>query len=100
MAPRSLPSTPFSAPSRCLRKYSCPLPLAPSRLERHTKRLRGKFLGLSGSSHERRKAPDFSCSSAKSATSLPAASAALQTSRGLVESCEIGGGSCRERVCQ
>src|SRR3546814_10879052 len=52
--PRSSPSTPFSAPSRCLRKYSCPLPLAPSRLERQTKRLRGKFLGLSGSSQDRR----------------------------------------------
>ncbi len=36
-------------PSRCLRKYSCPLPDEPSRLERQTNRLRGQFAGSSGS---------------------------------------------------
>ena len=48
--PRSLPCTPFSVPSRCLQKYSWPLPLEPSRLERQTNRLRGQFCGASGSS--------------------------------------------------
>ena len=72
MAPRSLPSTPFLAPSRCLRKYSWPLPLAPSRFERQTNRLRGKFFGLSGSSHDMRSAPDFRPSTAKAIGSLPA----------------------------
>ncbi len=44
-SPRSLPCTPFSVPSRCLQKYSWPLPLEPSRLERQTNRLRGQFCG-------------------------------------------------------
>ena len=42
-APRSLPCTPWLVPSRCLRKYSWPLPLEPSRLERQTNRLRGQL---------------------------------------------------------
>ena len=33
-------------PSRCLRKYSWPLPEEPSRLERHTNMLRGQLLGI------------------------------------------------------
>src|ERR1039458_5754952 len=57
--PRSLPITPCLVPSRCLRKYSCPLPDAPRRLERQTNRLRGQFLGLSGSSHDSFRSPDF-----------------------------------------
>src|SRR4249920_2930135 len=44
-APRSLPWTPLLVPSRCLRKYSWPLPLDPSRFERHTNRLRGQLFG-------------------------------------------------------
>src|SRR5450759_986407 len=51
-SPRSLPITPCLVPSRCLRKYSWPLPDAPSKLERQTNRLRGQFFGLSGSSHD------------------------------------------------
>ena len=47
--PRSLPCTPLLVPSRCLRKYSWPLPEEPSRLERHTNRLRGQLSGWSGS---------------------------------------------------
>ncbi|MNC85668.1 hypothetical protein D3C83_12790 [compost metagenome] len=59
-APRSLPCTPWLVPSRCLRKYSCPLPLEPSRLERQTNRLRGQFGGASGSSQLIFKEPSFS----------------------------------------
>src|ERR1700741_2752547 len=59
-SPRSLPITPCGVPSRCLRKYSCPLPDEPSRLERHTNRLRGQFFGLSGSWQESLSSPDFS----------------------------------------
>src|SRR6266540_2304568 len=58
-SPSSLPITPWLVPSRCLRKYSCPLPEEPSRLERQTKRLRGQFCGLSGSSQASLRAPDF-----------------------------------------
>src|SRR6266849_347861 len=58
-SPRSLPITPCLVPSKCFRKYSCPLPDAPKRLERQTNRLRGQFLGLSGSSHDNFKSPDF-----------------------------------------
>src|SRR4051794_33447753 len=43
--PKSLPCTPCVVPSRCLRKYSWPLPLEPRRLERHTNILRGKLAG-------------------------------------------------------
>ena len=50
--PRSLPCTPWLVPSRCLRKYSWPLPELPSRFERQTNRLRGKLAGLSGSSQD------------------------------------------------
>ena len=58
--PRSLPCTPWRVPSRCLRKYSWPLPELPSRFERQMKRLRGKLAGLSGSSQDIRSAPLFS----------------------------------------
>src|SRR5512140_3564102 len=58
-SPRSLPMTPCLVPSRCLRKYSWPLPDAPKRLERQTNRLRGQFLGLSGSLHDSLSSPDF-----------------------------------------
>ncbi len=47
--PRSLPCTPLLVPSRCLRKYSCPLPEEPRMLERHTNMLRGQLSGWSGS---------------------------------------------------
>src|SRR6202162_4966977 len=59
-SPRSLPITPWLVPSRCLRNYSCPLPEEPSRLERQTKRLRGQFFGLSGSSQASLSSPDCS----------------------------------------
>src|SRR5487761_2625703 len=58
-SPRFLPITPCLVPSRCLRKYSWPLPDAPRRLERQTKRLRGQLIGLSGSSQASFNAPDF-----------------------------------------
>src|SRR5665811_1738058 len=60
VVPKSLPITPFEVPNRCFRKYSCPLPDAPKRLERHTNRLRGQLAGLSGSSQESFSSPDFS----------------------------------------
>src|SRR5215469_18820786 len=44
----SSPCTPLVVPSRCFRKYSCPLPDEPSRFERQTNRLRGKLTGWSG----------------------------------------------------
>ena len=83
-SPRSLPCTPCLVPSRCLRKYSCPLPLDPRRLERHTKRLRGQFFGLSGSSAEKRSVPEASPETAVSIGS--SAPAARVTSSGLVSS--------------
>src|SRR5665647_3539708 len=58
-SPRSLPITPCLVPSRCLRKYSWPLPDAPNRFERQTNRLRGQFLGLSGSLQDICNSPDF-----------------------------------------
>src|SRR4029079_1391695 len=48
-APRSLPCTPLLVPSRCFKKYSCPLPDDPRMLERHTNMLRGQLSGWSGS---------------------------------------------------
>src|SRR5450755_782279 len=48
-SPRSLPCTPLLVPSKCLRKYSWPLPLEPRMLERHTNMLRGQLSGWSGS---------------------------------------------------
>ena len=54
--------TPCDVPSRCFRKYSCPLPDEPSRLERQTNRLRGQFAGSSGSSQDIFNSPDFSAS--------------------------------------
>jgi hypothetical protein len=51
-SPRSLPITPCEVPSRCFRKYSCPLPEEPSRLERQTNMLRGQLAGSSGSSQD------------------------------------------------
>src|SRR3989338_7861603 len=57
--PRSLPCTPCCVPSRCLRKYSCPLPDEPSRLERQMNRFLGKLAGLSGSSQDRRRLPSL-----------------------------------------
>ena len=74
--------TPCPVPSRCLRKYSWPFPDEPSRLERHTKRLRGQLTGLSGSSQAMRSPPDRSCSATYSPASHPASSAARATSRG------------------
>src|SRR6478672_13923289 len=59
-APRSLPWTPLLVPSKCLRKYSCPLPDEPSRFERQTNRLRGQLSGWSGSSQDICNSPDFS----------------------------------------
>src|SRR3972149_8062993 len=41
VAPKSLPCTPWRVPSRCLRKYSWPLPDEPRMFERHTNMLRG-----------------------------------------------------------
>ena len=41
--------TPCLVPSRYLKKYSEPFAEEPSRLARHTMRLRGKFSGASGS---------------------------------------------------
>src|SRR5690554_4203588 len=61
-SPRSLPSKPCLVPSKWRSIYSWPLPLEPSRLERHTNILRGKFLGLSGSSHANLSPPLVSCS--------------------------------------
>ena len=58
--PRSLPSTPLLVPSRCLRKYSCPLPDEPSRLDRQTNMLRGQFAGSSGSWQDISSSPDRS----------------------------------------
>src|ERR1700674_5242992 len=59
-SPSCLPITPCEVPSRCLRKYSCPLPDEPSRLERHTNILRGQFFGLSGSWQDSLSSPDLS----------------------------------------
>ena len=59
-APRSLPWMPFSVPSRCLQKYSWPLPDEPSRLLRHTNSTRGQFCGASGSSQLICTVPSFS----------------------------------------
>src|ERR1700674_1195800 len=59
-APRSLPCTPLLVPSRCFRKYSCPLPEEPMMLERQTNILRGQLSGWSGSSQLKRSEP--SCS--------------------------------------
>ena len=47
----------LSAPSRWRRKYSCPFPEEPSRLERHTVSTRGKLAGLSGSLAAKRDRP-------------------------------------------
>src|SRR3989475_388982 len=52
-SPRSFPCTPWVVPSRCLRKYSWPLPELPRMLERHTNMLRGQLAGWSGSSQLR-----------------------------------------------
>src|SRR3546814_9747439 len=52
VSPRSLPCTPWAVPSRCLRKYSWPLPDEPSRFDRHTNMLRGQLAGSSGRSEE------------------------------------------------
>ena len=87
-SPRSLPCTPCVVPSRCLRKYSWPLPELPSRLLRHTNRLRGKFAGLSGSSQDIFSVPSFSARTAYSFGSMPAFSAMRTTSIGLV--CSAG----------
>ena len=59
-APRSLPCTPCEVPSRCLRKYSWPLPEEPRMLERHTNMLRGQLAGWSGSSQDILSEPSFS----------------------------------------
>src|SRR5689334_5847695 len=60
VSPRSLPCTPCVVPSRCFRKYSCPLPDDPSRLERQTNILRGQLSGWSGSSQDICSSPDLS----------------------------------------
>ena len=54
--------TALSVPSRCLRKYSLPLALEPSRLARHRLRMRGWFSSASGSSTANFSAPDLSWS--------------------------------------
>src|SRR3546814_9402080 len=59
ISPRSLPCTPCAVPSRCLRKYSWPLPDEPSRFERHTNMLRGQLAGSSGSKHDISSSPDL-----------------------------------------
>ena len=58
--PKSFPCTPLLVPSRCLRKYSWPLPDEPSRLERQTNRLRGQLAGWSGSVQLIASVPSFS----------------------------------------
>jgi len=70
-------------PSRCLRKYSLPLAEEPSRLARHTARIRGKFSGASGFSPAKCNVPSWSCSTTCSTTGLPAAAASSQRSSGL-----------------
>jgi hypothetical protein len=70
-------------PSRCLRKYSLPLPEEPSRLARQIDRIRGKFSGASGSSPANPRSPDFSCSTTYSPTGLPAVAASSLSVSGL-----------------
>ncbi|KUG59493.1 hypothetical protein AVL61_16405 [Kocuria rosea subsp. polaris] len=60
----SEPRTLWWVPSRCLRKYSSPLAEEPSRLERHSIRVRGQFCGASTSSTAKR----MSCALSRSAT--------------------------------
>ena len=86
------PCTPCLVPSRCLRKYSWPLPDAPSRLERQTNRLRGQFFGLSGSSQENLQFARLQATWRHSpSASRPAAAACFDTSSGLVSSCGADG---------
>ena len=91
ISPRFLPWTPCLVPIRCFRKYSWPLPDAPNRFERQTKRLRGKFCGASGSSHDSLSAPDFRPSATNCGAGLPAFSAIAATFKGLVSSCGAEG---------
>ncbi|MDT4864361.1 hypothetical protein FQZ97_991220 [compost metagenome] len=86
-APRSWPCTPLLVPSRCLQKYSCPLPLEPSRLLRHTNRLRGQFSGASGSSQLIDNVPFWIDWATKSRGERPAASAMPAIFKGFVPSC-------------
>jgi len=74
--------TEFSAPSRCLRKYSFPLPDEPSRLARQTVSTRGKFSSASGSSHAKRSRPAASSSATKSPGAWPDAFTASPRSSG------------------
>src|SRR3990172_3428215 len=89
--PKSLPCTPCRVPSRCLRKYSWPLPLEPRRLERHTNRLRGQFSGLSGSSQDIFRLPDLIPATVYSTASLPSFSASLVICSGFLSSCGAEG---------
>ena len=74
--------TELDAPSRCLRKYSLPLPEEPSRFARHTVRTRGKFSGASGSSAANRSRPAASSPVTNAPGSPPDASSASARSRG------------------
>src|SRR5512139_3134793 len=89
--PRSLPCTPLLVPSRCLRKYSWPLPDEPRMLERHTNMLRGQFAGWSGSLQLILRLPSLSDLTVYSLASMPAASALRTTCSGLVCSCGADG---------
>jgi hypothetical protein len=73
----------LSTPSRCLRKYSWPFALEPSRFERQTVITRGKFSGASGSSHANRNRPAFNSWTTYSFTAVPSASAAAAIASGL-----------------
>ncbi len=86
-----LPSKPLDVPSRCFRKYSCPLPDEPSRFERQTNMLRGQLASWSGSSQDMVTVPFFKAFAMKSFGSLPAAAASLASSSGLVWSCGAEG---------
>ncbi len=76
-------STDASVPSRCLRKYSLPLPDEPRMLARQMVSTRGKFAGSSGSSQANRRFPALSSSTTCCSGSLPAARASSTRSSGL-----------------
>ncbi len=65
----SRPRTAFWVPSRCLRKYSWPLPLDPNRFERHKNRMRGMFAMESGSWMAKFSSPRFSLPTTREMTS-------------------------------
>ncbi|KUG52074.1 hypothetical protein AVL61_06885 [Kocuria rosea subsp. polaris] len=65
----SWPMTLWWVPSRCRRKYSSPFAEDPSRLERHSTRVRAQFWGASTSSTAKRICPDFNRSATHCASS-------------------------------